>query len=124
MYDISKKLTFENVRRWLKELRDHADQNIVIILVGNKKDLRHFREVNTEEAKAFCQENNLFFIETSALSASHVKEAFEILLKEIYRLISQKPDLQQENETAVISGQTVSVPDVNTDKAPGGKCCS
>lgn len=33
MYDIAKHLTYENVERWLKELRDHADQNIVIMLV-------------------------------------------------------------------------------------------
>ena len=36
MYDISKQITFENVARWLKELRDHAEANIVIMLVGNK----------------------------------------------------------------------------------------
>ena len=36
MYDISKHVTFENVDRWLKELRDHAEPNIVIMLVGNK----------------------------------------------------------------------------------------
>jgi Ras-related protein Rab-11A len=36
VYDISKQLTFENVERWLKELRDHAENNIVIMLVGNK----------------------------------------------------------------------------------------
>lgn len=36
VYDISKALTFENVERWLKELRDHAESNIVIMLVGNK----------------------------------------------------------------------------------------
>ena len=36
VYDISKQITFENVERWLKELRDHAEANIVIMLVGNK----------------------------------------------------------------------------------------
>uniref|UniRef100_A0A4W3K1J5 RAB11a, member RAS oncogene family n=1 Tax=Callorhinchus milii TaxID=7868 RepID=A0A4W3K1J5_CALMI len=39
VYDIAKHLTYENVERWLKELRDHADSNIVIMLVGNKSDL-------------------------------------------------------------------------------------
>lgn len=34
VYDIAKLLTYTNVERWLKELRDHADQNIVIMLVG------------------------------------------------------------------------------------------
>lgn len=54
VYDISKHQTYENVTRWLKELRDHADNNIVIMLVGNKSDLRHLRAVPTEEAKAFA----------------------------------------------------------------------
>jgi Ras-related protein Rab-11A len=54
VYDISKHVTYENVVRWLKELRDHADSNIVIMLVGNKSDLRHLRAVPTEEAKAFA----------------------------------------------------------------------
>ena len=54
VYDIAKHLTYENVERWLKELRDHADNNIVIMLVGNKSDLRHLRAVPTDEAKAFA----------------------------------------------------------------------
>lgn len=40
VYDISKHVTFENVERWLKELRDHAEANIVVMLIGNKSDLR------------------------------------------------------------------------------------
>lgn len=100
VYDISKHQTYENVTRWLKELRDHADANIVIMLVGNKSDLRHLRAVPTEEAKQFaskyCQvqrvdarnssltgrpgENNLSFIETSALDASNVELAFQNIL--------------------------------------------
>jgi Ras-related protein Rab-11A len=80
VYDISKHITYENVVRWLKELRDHADSNIVIMLVGNKSDLRHLRAVPTDEAKQFAQENNLFFIETSALDASNVELAFQNIL--------------------------------------------
>ena len=57
VYDISKHQTYENVQRWLKELRDHADANIVIMLVGNKSDLRHLRAVPTEEAKQFASEH-------------------------------------------------------------------
>ena len=80
VYDIAKQITFENVQRWLKELRDHADSNIVIMLVGNKSDLRHLRAVPTEEAKTFAKENNLSFIETSALDASNVEGAFQNIL--------------------------------------------
>ena len=45
VYDIAKHLTYENVERWLKELRDHADQNIVIMLV--RKLLLHLLKLFT-----------------------------------------------------------------------------
>ena len=103
VYDISKHQTYENVQRWLKELRDHADANIVIMLVGNKSDLRHLRAVPTEEAKQFASEcrnafllggqeltikgdNNLSFIETSALDASNVELAFQNILTGTIRI--------------------------------------
>jgi small GTP-binding protein len=80
VYDIHKHVTFQNVERWLKELRDHADANIVIMLVGNKSDLRHVRAVATEEAIAFAHQHNLAFMETSALDSTHVNESFHKIL--------------------------------------------
>jgi len=46
------------------------------MLVGNKSDLKHLREVKTEEASMFAKKNNLAFIETSALDATNVENAF------------------------------------------------
>lgn len=83
-------VSFENVERWLKELRDHADSNIVIMLVGNKSDLRHLRSVNTEDAGAYCEKEGLSFIETSALESTNVEKAFHQILEEIYRIVSKK----------------------------------
>ena len=54
VYDIANRLTYENVERWLKEIRDYADNDIVTLLVGNKSDLRHLRAVLTDEAKTFA----------------------------------------------------------------------
>ena len=44
-FDIAKSVTYKNVERWLTELRENAAENIVIMLVGNKSDLKHLREV-------------------------------------------------------------------------------
>lgn len=69
VYDIAKHLTYENAERWLKELQDHADSNIVIMLVGNKSDLRHLRAVPLDESKAFAGKSvvlgELQYIETA-----------------------------------------------------------
>ncbi|KAI0831668.1 GTPase [Trametes gibbosa] len=124
VYDISKHATYVNVTRWLKELRDHADSNIVIMLVGNKSDLKHLRAVPTEEAKTFAAENGLSFIETSALDASNVESAFQTILTDIYRIVSSKSLEQSEDPIKPTSGDTINVGhSVDTPVNSGGKCC-
>jgi Ras-related protein Rab-11A len=124
VYDISKHGTFENVERWLKELRDHAEANIVVMLVGNKSDLRHLRAVETDEAMAFSEQHNLAFIETSALDASGVDTAFQRILTEIYRLMSRRNMQAEEaaNQPQLTAGQTISLQDNNSKKSGG--CCA
>lgn len=113
VYDIAKRVTFENVERWLKELRDHAVPNIVIMLVGNKSDLRHLRAVSTEEAKSFAEKNSLSFIETSALDSTNVELSFLTILKEIYRLCTvQSVRGNEQNTLAPIQGG-ITLPPVN-----------
>jgi len=123
VYDIAKHVTYENVNRWLKELRDHADSNIVIMLVGNKSDLRHLRAVPTEEAKQFAAENNLSFIETSALDASNVELAFQNILTEIYRIVSNKALENSGDVTRPPPGETIQVTAMPDDKQTTSKCC-
>lgn len=46
---------------------------MVIMLIGNKSDLEHRRQVSTAEGEAFAQENGLIFLETSAKTAANVE---------------------------------------------------
>ncbi|GAA5926700.1 hypothetical protein JCM1841_000619 [Sporobolomyces salmonicolor] len=125
VYDIAKHATYVNVLRWLKELRDHADSNIVIMLVGNKSDLRHLRAVPTDEAKLFSQENGLSFIETSALDASNVENAFQTILTEIYRIVSSKQLEADPISSRPGAGSSIEItPSANDGgQNPSGKCC-
>ncbi|WWC73772.1 uncharacterized protein I206_107744 [Kwoniella pini CBS 10737] len=125
VYDIAKHSTYENVTRWLKELRDHADANIVIMLVGNKSDLKHLRAVSTDEAKQFATENGLSFIETSALDASNVESAFQNILTEIYRIVSSKSLESSGDVIKPSGGETILVTPTDGDGGAkqGGKCC-
>lgn len=124
MYDITRHVTFENVERWLKELRDHTDQNIVIMLVGNKADLRHLRAVSTEDAKAFAERESTFFMETSALESLNVENAFTEVLTEIYKVVCRKALEVGDDPAALPKGQTINVgkDDVSAVKKVG--CCS
>lgn len=89
VYDITKHESYSNVEKWLGELKEHGDSKMVIMLVGNKSDLKHLRAVPEEEAKSFAEKNNLSFIEVSALDSNNVEQAFENVLNgDIFFLIS------------------------------------
>ncbi|CAN1229655.1 Ras-related protein RABA1f [Linum grandiflorum] len=125
VYDVTRHVTFENVERWLKELRDHTDANIVIMLVGNKADLRHLRAVSTEDSKSFAERENTFFMETSALESMNVENAFTEVLTQIYRVVSRKALDIGDDPAALPRGQTINVggkDDVSAVKKAG--CCS
>lgn len=76
VYDITSRETYNALTHWLTDARTLASPNIVILLVGNKKDLEDDREVTFLEASRFAQENELMFLETSALTGENVEEAF------------------------------------------------
>lgn len=85
VYDITKKASFENAERWVKDLKANAEPNIIITLVGNKLDLceedpRH-RQVTPEEGRKFAEKHELLFKESSAFQDLNVKDAFEELLQ-------------------------------------------
>ncbi|KAK3234455.1 Ras-related protein Rab-11A [Cymbomonas tetramitiformis] len=123
VYDITKHESYVHVERWLKELRDHADSNIVIMLVGNKSDLRHLRTVNTEEASAFCEKESLSFIETSALESTNVELAFQQILTEIYNIVSKRAiDSGQDVAVQPTPGKIIEVKPVTTEEKKKS-CC-
>ncbi|EFJ12174.1 rab family GTPase [Selaginella moellendorffii] len=126
VYDITRPVTYENVERWLKELKDHTDSNIVVMLVGNKSDLRHLRAVSTEDGQAFSEREGLYFMETSALESTNVENAFKQILTQIYRVVSKKAlDVGEDPSAAPAKGQTINVggkDDVTATKKVG--CCS
>ena len=129
VYDITKRQTFDHISRWLEELRGHADNNIVIMLIGNKTDLGSLRAVSTEDAKEFAEREGLFFLETSALEALNVETAFLTVLTEIYHVINKKALLANDKTEAAgnssLKGKRI-VPS-GQDQASAGRmfsCCT
>ena len=87
MYDITNKDSFINVYRWLNEIREQASHQICITLVGNKLDRGLERKVGFEEAKEFAANNDMMFVEASALNGLNVTETFVRSSSDIMRRI-------------------------------------
>mmetsp|Transcript_45093 Transcript_45093/g.52155 ORF Transcript_45093/g.52155 Transcript_45093/m.52155 type:complete len:205 (-) Transcript_45093:66-680(-) len=91
VYDMTKRSTFESLDTWLKEIRLLAEPNAVIILVGNKSDLKHLRAITKDEGADYAERNGLLFIETSALASENIEEAFAKLASKLFETLKQKP---------------------------------
>ncbi|KAK9944647.1 hypothetical protein M0R45_010207 [Rubus argutus] len=122
VYDISRKTTFDSVERWLNELTTHCDTTVARMLVGNKCDLEDIRDVSVEEGKSFAEEHGLFFMETSALDATNVQEAFEVVIREIYKNVSRKV-LNSDSYKAELSVNRVTLVKNGADSRKN-RCCS
>ncbi|XP_024989704.1 ras-related protein Rab11D [Cynara cardunculus var. scolymus] len=126
VYDVTRRATFENIERWLKELRDHTDPNIVVMLIGNKSDLRHLLAVSTDDGKTLAEAESLYFMETSALEATNVESAFSEVITQIYRIVSKKA-VEAGDDGAPASvpskGATIDVKD-DSSGPKGFGCCS
>ncbi|KAM0067550.1 Ras-related protein Rab11D [Helianthus debilis subsp. tardiflorus] len=127
VYDITKRQSFDHIPRWLEELRNHADKNIIIILIGNKCDLEDQRAVPTEDAKEFAQKEGLFFLETSALESTNVEDAFLTVLTEIFRIVNKKSltaDEEQNGNPGSLAGKKIIVPGPAQVIPEKKSCCS
>jgi Ras-related protein Rab-4B len=76
VYDVTARETYNHVGMWLNDARTLANPDIALVLCGNKTDLAAERQVTFLEASRFAQENDLMFMETSALTGEGIEDVF------------------------------------------------
>lgn len=100
VYDIAKGTSFQNLEKWIRELREHTEEHLAVMLVGNKSDLKHLRMIEPKRGRQFAVEHGMMFYETSALDSTNVNEAFEKLFEKIYEtVIKRESDKENKNVT-------------------------
>lgn len=113
VYDVTRQASFQNCLKWLEELRQNAEPNIIIMLVGNKVDLTDkdptARQVYYDSAVDFAKQHKLFFKEASAVTNYNVKPIFEHLLQEVYNQAAKNttkaPDRSERGGITIQPGQ-------------------
>ena len=119
VYDITRRNTFENVENWLSDLKKCADNKVSIILLGNKNDLEEEREVKTEEGELFAKDNNIAFLETSALNGKNIEIAFKTLVDEVYNKCHR--EFESVTNVEIMKGKVINLEEKEEKKK--SKCC-
>ena len=88
VYDVTRRITFDDCMKWYTELKNYTDKECVICIVGNKTDIvqknQKLREVSREEGENFAKKNNTLFYEMSARKYEQINKCFEDLIERIY----------------------------------------
>jgi len=89
VYDCTDEQSFQNIRNWIRNIEQHAADNVDKILIGNKCDIMSEKVIETSRGKALAEEYGIPFFETSAKNNLNVQEAFYCIGKNIKtRLVS------------------------------------
>lgn len=127
VYDISKRSSFENVERWISEIKSLGDPNLLLLLIGNKSDLEEKREVSLDEGKQKAINLGIAFMETSAKNSTNVVKAFEEISFKITDSILINQLTENKSQEDIVFDRKVEYSFKNKDqqktKSSKLKCC-
>jgi len=90
VYDVTDENSFENIRNWIRNIEQHAAENVNKLLIGNKSDMESEKAVETKRGEDLANEYGITFFECSAKTNVNVTEAFTHIAVQIKdRLIKQ-----------------------------------
>ncbi|XP_060599667.1 ras-related protein Rab-37-like isoform X2 [Ruditapes philippinarum] len=83
LYDVTNKSSFDNIRAWLTEINEYAQEDVVIMLLGNKSDMASERIIKTEDGEKLAKDHGVAFMETSAKTGMNVDLAFMAIARDL-----------------------------------------
>ena len=85
VYSIDSEESFNNIEKWLNDIKTQSNPDIKIFLVGNKADLEDKRKISHEEGEKLSNDHKFsYFMETSAKTGFNVQNVFIEAAKKLY----------------------------------------
>jgi len=95
VYDVTDEQSFQNIRNWIRNIEQHAADNVDKVLVGNKCDMEAEKVVETARGLSLADEYGIKFFETSAKANINVVECFTSIATDIKKRLMDNPAAQQ-----------------------------
>ena len=99
LYDITKQSSFDNIREWVRDIKEEVNEKAILFLIGNKIDMEDQRKIPKEKGVELAEEFKIPFFEASAKSGENVDEVFKALYNKICEIYG---DLERERGTKLM----------------------
>ena len=83
IYDITNEASYNNLKSWVKLIKEECGKHMQLIILGNKSDLNDERKISKDEAINYAKEQNIEYIETSSKTGENVKKAVTMICESI-----------------------------------------
>ena len=83
IYDITNIKSYDNIKKWINEIKEEISENVTIVLIGNKIDNEKERKISKEQGEKLANDYNVSFFETSAKTGQGVNESVFYLVQKI-----------------------------------------
>ena len=124
VFDLTNRETFLSLNEWINHCHSVQNQNMDLILIGNKSDLNQNRVVSTEESKKFASDNNIEYFEISAYNKEDIKNIFDNAISGLFKKIND--DYNTLASTTIFGfeqGSRLSITINNENNRNNKKCC-
>eukprot|EP00048_Salpingoeca_helianthica_P022354 m.17785 g.17785 ORF g.17785 m.17785 type:complete len:209 (+) comp7208_c1_seq1:69-695(+) len=119
VYDITNEKSFDNIKTWIKNIEQHANEDVEKMILGNKCDMEDKRVITKEQGEKLAADYGVKFMETSAKAKIGVEEAFMA----IARAIKDKMDRAVPVPSKAAAGGSTKVIRQDDEAKPSGGCC-
>ena len=129
-YDITDKISFTSLSKWLSDAKDNVVDGTFIILCGNKIDLINKRVVSKEEAEKFAQDNNIAYAETSATTGEGINDLFNTIIGNFCDVPIVNKENKDDDDLDGVASQKIALKDLTKEEEvkieqqkKKGNCC-
>ena len=102
IYDITNIKTFQNIKKWINEIKEEISDTITIVLIGNKIDNEKERKISEEQGQKLANDYNVTFFEASAKTGEGVDKSVFYLVQ---KMVETDPEVNKRGKKLKIKNK-------------------
>ena len=98
IFDVTNINSYENIKKWIIEIKEEISDKVSIVLIGNKIDNVNERKITKDQGDKLAGEIGVKFFETSAKEGININEVFDDIVERVDKVFGNIPTAPKKNK--------------------------